>query len=309
MRVNRALEKLRKFFAKRGVSSTAGMLAGAISANSVQAAPVGLAATISAAATTIAGTAVTTTIIMTTLQKIAVTAALTVTVGVGIYQAKEAAKARAEVQSLQTQQAPLVEQIRQLQDALATATNRLADAALDLTKINGNNQELLKLRGKVGVLRQQADDANHKAQISDQKLAETLSYKAQFTKEESKAVSDIKMFRLAMILYASDNNGIFTNNLVQLTNYLGYSFEEIRQASSAFDYINAGAVKLNTKNGTIIGPGNLVQLRERVARQAPDGTWHRTYVLADGSTIVADTIDGNFDAWEKANTYIPPTYQ
>ena len=43
MRVNRALEKLRKFFTKRGVSSTTEIIAGAISANSVQAAPVGLA--------------------------------------------------------------------------------------------------------------------------------------------------------------------------------------------------------------------------------------------------------------------------
>jgi len=43
MRVNRALEKLRQFFAKRGVSSTTAILAGAISANSVQAAPAGLA--------------------------------------------------------------------------------------------------------------------------------------------------------------------------------------------------------------------------------------------------------------------------
>jgi uncharacterized protein (TIGR03435 family) len=43
MRVSRALEKLRKFFAKRGVTSTAAILAGMISANSVQAAPPGLA--------------------------------------------------------------------------------------------------------------------------------------------------------------------------------------------------------------------------------------------------------------------------
>jgi RNA polymerase sigma factor (sigma-70 family) len=42
-RVSRALEKLRKFFTKRGVSSTTAILAGAISANSVQAAPVALA--------------------------------------------------------------------------------------------------------------------------------------------------------------------------------------------------------------------------------------------------------------------------
>src|SRR5208282_5548050 len=40
MRVNRALEKLRKFFTKRGVSSTTAIIAGTISVNSVQAAPV-----------------------------------------------------------------------------------------------------------------------------------------------------------------------------------------------------------------------------------------------------------------------------
>lgn len=42
MRVNRALDKLHRFFAKRGITSTAAAVAGVISANSVQAAPVGL---------------------------------------------------------------------------------------------------------------------------------------------------------------------------------------------------------------------------------------------------------------------------
>src|SRR5208283_3803861 len=46
-RVSRALEKLRKFFAKRGVVSTTTVIAGAMAANSVQAAPVTLAKTIS----------------------------------------------------------------------------------------------------------------------------------------------------------------------------------------------------------------------------------------------------------------------
>src|ERR1039457_424019 len=49
-RVSRALEKLRKFFTKRGVSSTTAILAGAISANSVQAAPVALAKSVTAVA-------------------------------------------------------------------------------------------------------------------------------------------------------------------------------------------------------------------------------------------------------------------
>ena len=50
MRVNRALEKLRNFFAKRGVSSTTAIIAGVVSANSVQAAPVALAKSVTVVA-------------------------------------------------------------------------------------------------------------------------------------------------------------------------------------------------------------------------------------------------------------------
>jgi RNA polymerase sigma factor (sigma-70 family) len=49
-RVSRALEKLRRFFTKRGVSSTTAIIAGAISANSVQSAPVALAKSVTAVA-------------------------------------------------------------------------------------------------------------------------------------------------------------------------------------------------------------------------------------------------------------------
>jgi RNA polymerase sigma factor (sigma-70 family) len=48
MRVNRALKKLRKFFTKRGVTLSAAAIVSVISANSAQAAPVGLTTTIAA---------------------------------------------------------------------------------------------------------------------------------------------------------------------------------------------------------------------------------------------------------------------
>ncbi|HEY5041682.1 MAG TPA: sigma-70 family RNA polymerase sigma factor [Verrucomicrobiae bacterium] len=64
-RVSRALEKLRKIFSKRGVTLPAALVAGAVAANSVQAAPAGLAATISL--TAVKGAAVTATV--TTLVK------------------------------------------------------------------------------------------------------------------------------------------------------------------------------------------------------------------------------------------------
>ena len=50
MRVNRALEKLRKFFSKRGLALSGAIIAGAVSANSVHAAPAALAKTVSAVA-------------------------------------------------------------------------------------------------------------------------------------------------------------------------------------------------------------------------------------------------------------------
>jgi RNA polymerase sigma factor (sigma-70 family) len=49
-RVTRALDKLRKFFTKRGVTLSATLIAGAVSANSVHAAPVGLTISVVAAA-------------------------------------------------------------------------------------------------------------------------------------------------------------------------------------------------------------------------------------------------------------------
>jgi len=51
-RVSRALEKLRKLFAKRGVTFSVALISAAISAHSVQAAPLGLAKTISVVAAT-----------------------------------------------------------------------------------------------------------------------------------------------------------------------------------------------------------------------------------------------------------------
>ena len=185
-RVSRAVERLRKFFAKRGVSVGAGGLVVVISANAVQAAPVGLAVTISAAA--LAGTAATTstliaattkTIAMTTLQKTLVTATVAVLAGAGIYQARQAAQLRDQVQTLQQQQAPLAEQVRQLQSSLSDATNQLAGLLAENSRLKSNPErtELLKLRGEVGVLRAQlADSKNTKKQLEQPPLATAREY-------------------------------------------------------------------------------------------------------------------------------------
>jgi len=162
-RVSRAVDRLREFFSKRKVTVGASGLAVLISANAVQSAPVGLAATISAAA--LAGTAFSTStaitatkvIAMTTLQKTLITATVAVLAGAGIYEARQALQLREQNQTLQQEQAPLAEQIRQLQRERDDATNRLANllAENEQLKSNPNQTELLRLRGQVTTL--QAD--------------------------------------------------------------------------------------------------------------------------------------------------------
>ena len=60
MQINRALEKLRKYFTRRGITLSVAMIATAVSANSVQAAPLGLAGTVTASV--VKGTAVSATL-------------------------------------------------------------------------------------------------------------------------------------------------------------------------------------------------------------------------------------------------------
>jgi hypothetical protein len=165
-RVSRAVERLREFFSKRNVSIGAGGLAVLISANAVQAAPIGLAVTISTAAV-LTGTAVSTStvitatkaIAMTTLQKTLVATTVAVLTGAGVYEARQAAQLRQQNQTLQQQQTPLAEQLQQLQRERDDATNRLASllAENQHLKENSNQNELLKLRGEVTRL-QNADN-------------------------------------------------------------------------------------------------------------------------------------------------------
>ena len=157
-RVSRAVERLREFFAKRGVKAGAAGLAVVISANAVQAAPAGLAFSITAAAL-LAGTAVhTSTVItatkaiaMTTLQKTAFTAAIAAAVGAGIFEAHQASTFRTQVETLRRQQAPLAEQLAQLRTENEGLSNQLLQAkdsqALSKTQLS----ELLKLRGQAGM--------------------------------------------------------------------------------------------------------------------------------------------------------------
>jgi RNA polymerase sigma factor (sigma-70 family) len=165
-RVSRAVERLREFFGKRKLTVGAAGLAVLISANAVQSAPVGLAATVSSVV--LAGTAVQTstliaatkTIAMTTIQKSIIVAALASVAGTGIYAAHQRAQLDAQIETLQGQQAPMTAQVQELQQERDDATNQLATLLAENAQLqsNSNETELLRLRAEVTRLESQQDD-------------------------------------------------------------------------------------------------------------------------------------------------------
>ncbi len=202
-RVSRAVERLREFFVKRGISFGAGGFVAVVSANAVQAAPVGLAVTICTAATaaTVAGAAVATTatatitkaIVMTTLQKTLVTATVAILAGAGIYEARQATVLRTQVQTLQLQHASLADQLHQLQRVKDGETKRLAAAEAENERLKSGHMptELLRLRSKVTLLQNAANDPTDAA--AKELLARVDQLKRQLEQTPSAGIPELQL--------------------------------------------------------------------------------------------------------------------
>jgi len=183
MRVDRALDKLRGQLARRGITATSSALAAVVSANAVQPAPAGFAAMVSSAA--VAGSAIqastviaTTKIItMTTLQKTIVVASLAIAAGTGIYAVHQNLQMHRERQALQHERVPLTAQIQQLEQESNQASQKLAALQEENSRLKSGQtaNELLKLRGQVGVLRQQAAASEAKGASPTTGLAKLMS--------------------------------------------------------------------------------------------------------------------------------------
>src|SRR5450432_2370754 len=153
MRVERALEKLRDIFTKRGIT-TATALASVISANAIQIAPANLAATLTTTSIATAGTGTFTFLkIMTaTKLKLGISALVVVSAATTLviqHQAQD--KLRAE-------NGLFKQQIAQLQTDNQSLSNRLASVGDSQKLTDDQFNELLKLRGEVSRLRQQASE-------------------------------------------------------------------------------------------------------------------------------------------------------
>ena len=239
MRVERALEKLRAVFAKRGVTTIA-TIAAVISANAVQIAPANLATTLTAASLAATGTGTLTLLkIMTTTKlKLAISAILVASAATALvvqHQAQE--KLRSENEALQ-------QQIAQLQTDSANLSNQLANADGSSKLTDDQFNELLKLRGEVGVLRRQTNELGE-LEDENRQLREQISnaQDSQPSEEQQKQTlmarsRDAHGYVSKFIEYAEAHDGQFPTNWDQISSYINEPGGVEITGTNTFEIIN-----------------------------------------------------------------------
>jgi len=113
---------------------------------------------------------------MSTPQKMILAVTMTVLAAASVYEGLRSAQLRGQIQTLQRQQAPLIEQIQQLQRERDDTTNRLALMAAELAQNDNKSDELLKLRGEVARSRATAVPTNPKSKMSPSEAADLAAF-------------------------------------------------------------------------------------------------------------------------------------
>jgi hypothetical protein len=315
--VERALEKLRAAFLRRGVAATAA-LASVISANAVQIAPAGLAATLTSASLAAAGTGTTLTLLkLMTITKLklglgALVIAGATTALVVQHQAQE--KLRAENESLRRQ-------ITQLQADNENLSNLAARAKSPLTLSDDQINELLKLRGEVGTLKNQlatAQTIQAQTVVRPAQADEPDGLVAQQKRmQEHKMARARNLAGAAMFGYAEHHQNQFPANWVQIERYFDQwernglnpgdvmpdTAADFGQVTNEFDLVYQGSTTnlFGTTNF-----GDTIVVREKQPWQMPDGRWAKVYGFADGHSQLVAEPDGSFDAFEQQHMALPP---
>jgi RNA polymerase sigma factor (sigma-70 family) len=300
-RVSRAVEQLREFFAKRGVAVGAGGLVILISANAVQAAPVGLAVTISTAVATATITTATiathTTMHWLNIKTIAAVVAAALTAGTATHFVEQRNANR-----LQDDNQRLVAERDKL---IAERNATLASAASDKDELasgQNNHMELLRLRGQVGVLREQVKEMA-KLREENRQLQARLAIAAHTSEQaetkseadQQRAVAIAKMnaerqLSIALQKYANANQDRVPANFSQIEPYLD---DADRSITNQFDLVIQGSLKGITndpsKTIAVIGKRTLIV----------DGKPAKVYGFVDGHAEVKSEPPEGFAAWEK----------
>lgn len=302
-RVSRAVERLREFFSKRNVTIGASGLVVLISANAVLAAPVGLSALISSSVITTTITIAThTTMHWINLKSVTAILAAAITAGTvtHLVERRETNRLRSENQALMA----LQKQLTGERDAALSAEMQKSG---EIEQSQKDKNELLRLRGEVGVLRRQIFETGQRPKNNNPIRNQTVVAQSatpngnevdSFTEISVERKNSVKQIGVAMRLFAMEHKNEFPTDFSQIGEELSPATRNT--AADLFEFVQH-AVPINDRNN----PDKII-IRERIVRQRPDGKWARAYGFADGSASEEVSDTNNFEAWEKQHIISTP---
>jgi len=306
-RVTRALEKLRSFFARRGVTLSATALAALLAENVVVAAPAGMAGAVSAAALTsaVAGTGSSLTLlklIVMTKIKTGIVGAIVVAAVVTplILQHQSRAKLREADESA-----------RQLAAQLANTqaeNDRLASLAAQAGSAQAQSNELLRLRARAATLGGATNELP-KLRKENRRLQATQDRPTVApTAEQQQAVETRmnygKSAIMACMMQTRTNHGLFPSDFGQVTASLPENIKsEADPTGDCFELLYHGAFKTIT---TMSNPQDIIVIRQKQPAQYGN-RWAKVYVCADGHCEVHTQADNDFAAWESQHAIPQPS--
>jgi RNA polymerase sigma factor (sigma-70 family) len=304
-RVGHALEKLRLYFSRRGVSLTAGVIAGAISTNCVKAAPVALAKTVTAAALAKGATASASTLTLIqgalkimawTKTNTALTAAIVALCLAApfVLQHRAQAQLKAADDLLREQQAKLASQ--------QAEKERLSQLVASATLSRKQAEDLQKLRAEAPTLQSQANSVA-RTRAENQKLQNNLDPKTQLqVKEQAMAkMSYGRNWIIAFFQYANQNHGQFPTSFDQAASLLSDKAKsDTRFTPDQFDIVFSGSPS------SLTNAPDIIALREKSAwPAAKPGTWLKVYLFADGHGTLHSEPSDDFSSYESAHMAPP----
>lgn len=313
MRISRALDKLRELLAKRGVTTTAGALSVTLAANVVEAAPVGLATTITTASLSAVAITTTTPSIGLLMASIKSKMVLGTLLAAGIV--SPLIIQRTTVNRLRVENENLRDQLSAAQAAQPTPQMNPTEAK-DSTRTPAEEAELLRLRGEVTRLRAETMRARQQANAQEKArphaaAPDTVGGYEMYTGDllGPRHADTIKMMKLVgMALSRLEQNPAISADVrampfsednelrTELKKSISLPDEEWNQFEILVPNLET-LTEFKSDSGLIVA-------RSKDPIQTPDGRWMRIYTRVDGSIVnlIHDSASKALDFGELENS-------
>jgi hypothetical protein len=111
-----------------------------------------------------------------------------------------------------------------------------------------------------------------------------------------------KVLTLPLLMYASDHDGQFPTKFEMAAASFSQAFQadpflpselDLWKASAEFEIVYRGS------RNDLTNAASVILIRERQARQRPDGKWEKAYGFADSHGEVHVEASNDFEAWER----------